>query len=422
MQNHNTLIEPKKAMGAWTFNTVSIPPYLLYPIQRVSELMQRVDYLHGRFQANVRHTIDELLALASIFDQYQYKAQRWNELDTDLEQADRKDICGGKDTTLPCGTAMRDVDLRPSDNGSHSPRAPTSEDTKVSPRPVFGHPHVSVPTSTELYRGRQGSGSNRAHHPFENRPAQTSSTTKSNSAVNDMPMHNACKFICATQFSPENNTAPIQAKASQIALNCNADTIYRFAPSSNRRITVSIDWESFGGCGIHSELVKQLHQGLEFTITNLNNLQLGIMFEFKHCAGRGLIELKYGGPGAFRHGGDIYKLWAETQFPTYTVREYTILIYASTFEQNFRSSIPNILSHEFGHLLAMRHWNAEANEPSEPSVQYPAGDYDEQSIMGRFDHPGQLYYHQKDIEWLRKFCSLKDGQKINGKTIKDIQY
>lgn len=360
------------------------------------------------------------------FGQYQFEARRWSGLETDVEPADREDVFEGKDNISSGRATTREVDLRPSDNVSHSPGAPNFENMKSSPTPIADRPDISVPTCTTTYRDGQGSGGHRAHQTFEYAPSQTDppSHSHSSSPTGKLPTNSARKFVCATQFRSGITRAANKARASQIALNCDGDAIYRFAPSVDRPITVSIDQKSFIDHNIQKSLVRQLHHGLQFTIESLNNLRLGIMFELTHCAGRGMIEVKYGGEGIFRDnpGEQTWKLWAETRFPQPKIEKYTIFVYASTFEPEYHSSIPNILSHEFGHLLSMRHWDAEAKESFLPSIQYPAGDYDDQSIMGRFDHPGDLRYRMKDVQWLQNFYRLKEGEEIGSKTVKNINY
>lgn len=69
----------------------------------------------------------------------------------------------------------------------------------------------------------------------------------------------------------------------------------------------------------------------------------------------------------------------------------------------------------------MRHWNAAQVERGAPSVQYPARDVDPVSIMGRFVHPGDLFFpREKDIKWLRKLYNKKQGEEIDGRMIENV--
>lgn len=248
--------------------------------------------------------------------------------------------------------------------------------------------------------------------------SESPSSIKSNSPYHGIIRPPTHHFTCATEFGCDAMRVIAMAGPSRIALHCPENVIYRFAPG--RTITVSIDIASFRNGGINGSMLQSLQYGLESALAEINRLQLGLQFNYIGNRQRGLVELRYGNDKALQYNGQNYTCWAETTFPGPNVAQYTVLIYAPTFLPQYNLSIPNILAHEFAHLLSMRHWNAGEKESAWPSVQYPPGDIDPKSIMGRFDHPGQLRFHDKDIVWLRRLYTLAAGAKIGGKTVKDV--
>lgn len=119
----------------------------------------------------------------------------------------------------------------------------------------------------------------------------------------------------------------------------------------------------------------------------------------------------------------VTRTWADTQFPRpdQQNQQYTINIYSATFEAQYLAVITSILSHGFAHLLSMRHHPAVPAYRNEGNrVLFPADCTDTISIMGQFTHPGNLFFRERDIEYLRMFFSMKQGDKIGDKVIKDV--
>lgn len=205
----------------------------------------------------------------------------------------------------------------------------------------------------------------------------------------------------------------LQHNAEKIALHLtHLKWVYRFAPGST--ITVSIDKDDFMSRGCLSNAqYNSLHDNLRGIISTLNALHFGIQFQYIEAGidGRGLIQLQYGGDATETlPDGSTITTWASSQFPERGVTAYTVYVYAATFESRYLPAIVSILSHEFAHLLGMRHYPAPASEPS----WAPYGDMDEQSIMGGFNHPGDLFFHPLDVFWLTKLYAMKEGERIPG--------
>lgn len=143
---------------------------------------------------------------------------------------------------------------------------------------------------------------------------------------------------CATE-----RQAAVQ-KAGKIALHVSGDKIYRFAPGPTRApstISVSIDLKSFTHLTVYEK--RLLRNGLLFTPDTSNAPRLGLEFVFVEGERRGFVELHFGGKKT--------GVWAATTFPDPLRTKYTVCTYAATFELQYYSAIPNILCHEFAHLL-----------------------------------------------------------------------
>lgn len=225
------------------------------------------------------------------------------------------------------------------------------------------------------------------------------------------------KCACATEEEAW------KQNARNISLHVTHSTIYRFPPGSD--IPVGIKWSTFKH--LTSDQKHLVRCGLESTLATLNALQLGIRFhhvgaakdDVKDDGQRGLVQLQYGGDKTvYLPDGRAIPTWASTVFPDPTQERYPVYIYAAAFEADYIPAFSNVLCHEIAHLLCMRHCPPHWNEP--PSVQYPAGDFDTQSIMGRFDHPGDLFFHPKDVKWLQRLYEKKAGDKIYGNVIADV--
>ncbi|KAJ4388589.1 hypothetical protein N0V93_006047 [Gnomoniopsis smithogilvyi] len=422
MQSNFPSIEPAKTTGASTLNIFLNPPYFHQFTQILSEHIGILGLLLVEILSSAMHNIQELLVLIYLFIHCHPGPQQWDELEAGCEPAEPTTSRSTKNTGSIFDTIKQGIDLRRDGKGSHSPRGNTLENKGGIPRPSDHGYKGTVPTPCQPCEDGQGCGGDQAQQKFGNTPMQADISTSNNHNVDTTTMHPAYNIICATQFASATSMTENASMPWQIALNVEQKAIYRFDPSQS--ITVSIDQDSFSDGGIREPLpVQLLQKGLEYTVEIINHLQLGIRFEIC-CNGQvGLVQLKYCQDSTVQLNGLNYISWAQTQFPSPGVKEYTVWIRAPTFWPEYVSSIPNILSHEFGHLLGMRHWNAEKNEAGYPSIQYPPDDYDEQSIMGRFDHPGQLYFHIKDVAWLKKFYAIEAGKRIYEKwTVRDVTH
>ncbi|KAI0384111.1 hypothetical protein F5Y04DRAFT_248998 [Hypomontagnella monticulosa] len=219
---------------------------------------------------------------------------------------------------------------------------------------------------------------------------------------------------CLSCTVPETNHDKILLHTSDNKL------IFRW--ESDSPVSCCVDRQSFLHGGRPKEDVEHVETCLVKVIKKLNSLRLPFKFEYIEAGDPGAFTLVYQ-PNCWdpRHGVFL----ASSFFPGAELGDRKITLYKDAFKTNFRSSIYNILSHEFAHTLGMRHWNAVRAEVQYPSVYYPVRpeEYHSDSIMGPFDHPRERRFTKKDSAWLRRFYSKPDGSQIrngdNVYTIKD---
>ncbi|KAI1092589.1 hypothetical protein F5B19DRAFT_196510 [Rostrohypoxylon terebratum] len=116
---------------------------------------------------------------------------------------------------------------------------------------------------------------------------------------------------------------------------------------------------------------------------------------------------------------DVLDVYARSFFPGNPPGERIITLHDLSFQPQYRDSIFNILCHEFGHTIGMRHWNAASEERVSPSVHFPPGSDNRPSIMGPYKHPRTLQFHVDDEKWLKEFYGKENGSFIQGYKIVD---
>ncbi|PNP55314.1 hypothetical protein THARTR1_04456 [Trichoderma harzianum] len=91
-------------------------------------------------------------------------------------------------------------------------------------------------------------------------------------------------------------------------------------------------------------------------------------------------------------------------FPNESSRE--LIIYPPGLrEPNY---LANILAHEVGHILGLRHEFAHDKEKEYPSALFGSENAD--SIMNYFDHPKQFQVREQDLEELERFYAYDKVQ------------
>ncbi|KAJ4862321.1 met-zincin domain-containing protein [Trichoderma breve] len=91
-------------------------------------------------------------------------------------------------------------------------------------------------------------------------------------------------------------------------------------------------------------------------------------------------------------------------FPNELSRE--LIIYPPSLQKT--NHLSNILAHEVGHILGLRHEFAHKREKGLPSALFGSENAD--SIMNYFDHPEQLQVREQDLEELECFYAYDEVQ------------
>lgn len=100
-------------------------------------------------------------------------------------------------------------------------------------------------------------------------------------------------------------------------------------------------------------------------------------------------------------------------FPNELSRE--LIIYPPSLQKT--NYLSNILAHEVGHILGLRHEFAHKREKGRPSALFGSENTD--SIMNYFDHPEQLQVREQDLEELERFYAY-DKVKYGKLSILDV--
>ncbi|KAF3902067.1 hypothetical protein ABW21_db0200320 [Orbilia brochopaga] len=98
-------------------------------------------------------------------------------------------------------------------------------------------------------------------------------------------------------------------------------------------------------------------------------------------------------------------------FPNDPPEKRTITIYPFAFAPVNRDALANMLCHELGHVLGLRHEFAAEKELHEPSRLW--GDPNPESVMNYYTNPFEFAVHPLDIKLLKTFYN-DDRQDLDG--------
>lgn len=207
------------------------------------------------------------------------------------------------------------------------------------------------------------------------------------------------------------------ANPSKLQLHATLDKhLPRLKPDSV--VHCFMDYNSFRRGGLSCVDIKHTREALKRVIGELNSLNFRLKFKYVRRKDRSDFILAYDVPYGNRPEPNYF---ANAFHPDAKPDGRTIVLTSAAFKPEYRQSIFNILCHEFGHTVGMRHWDAATKEANWPSVQHPPGSDNKRSVMGPYVHPRELHFHPEDAEWLRDFYARAEGEVLYGHTIVDIE-
>ncbi|KAI1462548.1 hypothetical protein F4805DRAFT_408391 [Annulohypoxylon moriforme] len=212
--------------------------------------------------------------------------------------------------------------------------------------------------------------------------------------------------ICVTTLLSKGRHNKLQLHATPF------DTVPRW--QLDETVACGVDYMSFRRASYTAEDIKHVKDCLENVIEKLNLLQFGLYFVYD----TNLLPTTF----TITHEENPEKGpkdLAYAFFPGALPGQRQIVLHRFSFSPENRDSIFNILCHEFGHAIGMRHWNA-ASKESEPSVHFPPDSDNRLSLMGPHKHLKDIQFNENDGMWLKEFYGKENGSFIEGCEIVDF--
>lgn len=218
--------------------------------------------------------------------------------------------------------------------------------------------------------------------------------------------HRGLTLVCGSD-------GPLSSSSSSrhIRLDEKNRVIHRFQPG--RIIHFRINHASFTGAGITTHIVKLVERAAINVITTINRQNLGITLAYTPHSASSVFDIRY------RRGLDA---WATAFFPGDPRQMWAVEVSGlALFDESCLDFMPNILAHEFMHILGMRHWNAKTHEADEASLCWPGTrDGERRGIMTTDVHPQDIWFDQKDFDVIRAFYQEPNGARVENCTIVDV--
>lgn len=236
------------------------------------------------------------------------------------------------------------------------------------------------------------------------------------------------KHICVTEDRSSPTGAQWKALSSPHVLNTARQTqvhelngaIHRLMPPG-RIICFDVDEESFTCGGVPNNFTKRIISAAERVAQVIESQNLGINFEYKPDSASNVFNILYDpnlGPSTL----------AQAFFPSDSRKIWQLRISSGlAFSENAKSGpldyIPNILAHEFTHILGLRHWNAgfDPVELREPSMLWPKTiERNRVSVMNTGVHPNCIRFSEEDFQVIREIYSVANEDFCAGHKIIDV--
>lgn len=92
------------------------------------------------------------------------------------------------------------------------------------------------------------------------------------------------------------------------------------------------------------------------------------------------------------------------------------------FSKSQLDYLPNIITHEFMHILGLRHWDAGTCEAEERSFQWPNTKWqNKDSFMITGVHLSMTWFFPEDFRVVREIYSYENGDVVAGRDIINVQ-
>lgn len=199
---------------------------------------------------------------------------------------------------------------------------------------------------------------------------------------------NTGNFHCVTDHVEAGHI--LSARAGHIAAHNGRRLLPRWKPGAV--VTYSIAVESFPSKGYANFAKRALVEATD----DWNSRDVGVRFRLVSQGEPAVFALKYyRAPSRF---------FADSFFPD--SKDRILYIFKFAFRREHRKYMANIFRHEIGHVLGLRHEEAETRESAVPSVALTP--QNSLSIMSYFTDPSKIRIQDSDIAAVRKLCAISE--------------
>lgn len=236
------------------------------------------------------------------------------------------------------------------------------------------------------------------------------------------------KHLCATEDRPLPTEPQWRALSSLHVSNIARQTqvhelngeIHRLIPP-DRIICFGVDENSFKCGGVPQEVTMRIISAADGIAQLIGSKRLRIKFEYRPGSASNVFNIRYDpnlGLDTLAHAffpSDSRKTWQ--------LRISKSVAFSEAGESGYLDYIPNILAHEFAHILGLRHWNAgfDLAELREPSVLWPETiERSRLSVMNTGVHPNHMRFSEEDFRVISEIYSFANGDFYAGRKIVDV--
>lgn len=290
------------------------------------------------------------------------------------------------------------------------------------------HPDESTLEATKVIQRAEGldflPGSDTSGHLPGVKEFSESGPFATTAVDNLMPV----EHFCATEDRLPLTEAPWEASLSPCVSNTARQTqvhelnnaIHRLMPP-DRIICFGVDAHSFTYSGVPNDVTKRIFSAAVRIAQVIKTQKLGINFEHRPDSASNVFNIRYDsslGPSTL----------AQAFFPSDSRETWKLCIskglaFSQSGKNGLLDYIPNILAHEFMHILGLRHWNAgfDPGELREPSMLWPNTVARSRiSVMNTGMHPNYVRFSEEDFRVIGEIYSFANGDFCAGRKIVDV--